>query len=93
MSAFETWRKKLAARAEGESSPAPRPAPVVVDISDPRRAMREAGWGGEDATASSEPPGTGVGRGSRVAEAVAGEGWQAERVAEAKRAKGKRRAR
>lgn len=44
------------------------PKAQVVDMTDPRAAMRAAGWGGEHAPA--EPPGTGVGRGSRVAEAV-----------------------
>ena len=84
MADFEAWKRKLAARAGPGSL-----APVVVDLADPRRAMREAGWGGADAP--DEPPGTGVGRGSRIAEAVAGENWQEARAAEAKAARRKRR--
>jgi hypothetical protein len=88
---FEAWQAKCAERTAAGGSTAP--APAVVDMTDPRAAMRAAGWGGEDATASSEPPGTGVGRGNRIADAIQGDDWQAERVAEAKVAKGKRRVR
>lgn len=80
MSSFETWRRKLA--TVGATNTVATPAPVVVDMADPRAAMREAGWGGEGAPP--EAPRTGVGRGSRVAEAIEGDDWQAKRIAEAK---------
>ena len=56
MADFDAWKAKLAERAEYGSL-----APVVVDLADPRRALREAGWGGADAP--DESPGAGVGRG------------------------------
>lgn len=83
---YEEWKRKLSARAEAESLP-----PVVVDLTDPRRARREAGWGGSEA--ADEAPGTGVGRGSRIAEAIAGDDWQARRLAEAAGAKRARKRR
>lgn len=91
MTTQEDWIAKLAARAAGGSGSRANPAmvPVVVDMTDPRAAMRAAGWGGVGAP--EEAPGTGVGRGSRVAEAVQGDDWQERAVAKAKAAKRERK--
>lgn len=84
MSGYEAWKRKVDA-ASAQSTP----VPVVVDMADPRAAMRAARWGGEGAPA--EAPGTGVGRGSRVAEALQGDDWQERAIAEAKAAKRRKR--